>query len=262
VLELYDLKKDFSQSQNLADKYPDKVQEMKKMFIEEAKKYQVFPMDASVAARIVAPRPNITAGRTEFVYTRPMTGLPQGDSPFLLDSSYTITADIDVPAGGAEGMILTSGGRFAGYGFYLLKRKPVFLWNLIDLKRIRWEGPELAPGRHTVEFDFKYDGLGIGTLAFNNMSGLGRPGTGTLKVDGKAVQTITMPHTLPMILQWDESFDIGSDTLTGVNDADYKPPFPFTGKLNKLTIKVDRPKLSPEDVKKLEAAQRNNKVSE
>jgi arylsulfatase len=76
-----------------------------------------------------------------------------------------------------------------------------------------------------------------------------------LKVDGTAVQTITMEHTLPMILQWDESFDIGSDTLTGVNDADYQPPFTFTGKLNKLTIKVDRPKLTPEDVKTLENAQ-------
>jgi arylsulfatase len=103
-----------------------------------------------------------------------------------------------------------------------------------------------------LEFDFKYDGLGLGTLVFNNMSGLGRPGTGTLKVDGKELQTITMPHTIPMILQWDESFDIGSDTLTGVNDADYQPPFPLTAKLNKLTIKVDRPQLSPEDIKKLE----------
>ena len=256
VLELYNLDKDFSQSQNIADKFPDKVKEMKAMFISEAKKYQVFPMDASVAARIVAPRPNITAGRTEFVYTRPMTGLPQGDSPNILNSSYTITADIEVPAGGAEGMILTSGGRFAGYGFYLLQGKLVFLWNLIDMNRIKWEGPDaLTPGKHTVEFDFKYTGLGVGTLLFNNMSGLGRPGTGTLKVDGKAVQTITMPQTLPMILQWDESFDIGSDTLTGVNDADYKPPFTFTGKLNKLTIKVNRPQLSPEDIKKLKDAQ-------
>ena len=223
------------------------------MFIEEGRKYQVLPLDASVAARIVAPRPNITAGRTEFVYTRPMVGLPQGDSPMLLDASYTITADITVPDGGAEGMILTSGGRFAGYGFYLLKGKPVFLWNLIDLKRVKWEGPEaLAPGKHTLEFDFKYDGLGVATLAFNNLSGLGRSGTGTLKVDGKEVATQKMEKTLPMILQWDESFDIGSDTLTGVNDADYQPPFPLTAKLNKLTIKVDRPQLSPEDIKKLE----------
>ena len=252
-LELYDLNKDFSQSQNIAAKFPDKVKEMKAMFIAEAKKYQVFPMDASVAARIVAPRPNITAGRTEFVYTRPMTGLPQGDSPMLLDTSYTITADITVPEGGAEGMILTSGGRFAGYGFYLLKGKPVFLWNLVDLKRVKWESPDaLTPGKHTVEFDFKYDGLGLGTLAFNNMSGLGRPGTGVLKVDGQEVATQKMEKTLPMILQWDEAFDIGSDTLTGVNDADYKPPFTLTAKLEKLTIKVDRPKLSPEDIKKLE----------
>jgi arylsulfatase len=192
-----------------------------------------------------------------------MTGLPQGDSPMLLDASYTITADITVPEGGAEGMILTSGGRFGGYGFYLLKGKPVFLWNLVDLKRIRWEAPDsLTPGKHTVEFDFKYDGLGLGTLAFNNMSGLGRGGTGVLKVDGKEVATQKMEHTLPMILQWDESFDIGSDTLTGVNDADYQPPFTLTAKLIKLRIKIDRPQLSPEDIKKLQQATRNNKMSE
>jgi hypothetical protein len=263
VLELYDLTTDFSQSNNIAEQHPDKVKEMKKRFIEEAKKYQVFPMDASVAGRLVAPRPNITAGRTEFVYTHPMVGLPQGDSPSILNASYTITADIDVPQGGAEGMILTSGGRFAGYGFYLLKGKPVFLWNMIDLERIKWEGPDaLTPGKHTVEFDFKYEGLGAGTLLYNNMSGLGRPGTGTLKVDGKVVDTKKMKNTLPMILQWDESFDIGSDTLTGVNDADYKPPFALTAKLDKLTIKVDRPVLSEADKEKLMAAQRNNKTSE
>ncbi len=256
VLELYDLNSDFSQSNNIAAQNPQKVKEMKELFIREARKYQVFPMDASVAGRLVAPRPNITADRTEFVYTHPMVGLPQGDSPSLLNSSYTITADIDVPQGGAEGMILTSGGRFGGYGFYLLKGKPVFLWNMIDLNRIKWEGPDaLAPGRHTVEFDFKYDGLGAGTLAFNDMSGVGRSGTGTLKVDGKVVATRKMDKTLPMILQWDESFDIASDTLTGVNDADYKPPFAFTGDLIKLTLKVDRPELSEADVKKLQAAQ-------
>ena len=255
VLELFDLNQDFSQSEDVAAKFPDKVKELKELFVAEAKKYQVFPMDASVAARIVAPRPNITAGRTEFVYTRPMVGLPQGDSPMLLNTSYTITAEIEVPQGGAEGMILTSGGRFAGYGFYLLQGRPVFLWNLADLARIRWQGPDaLPPGRHTVAFDFKYDGLGVGTLAFNDFSGIGRPGTGTLKVDGKAVDTKPMERTLPMILQWDESFDIGSDTLTGVNDADYKPPFPLTAKLEKLTVKVDRPQLSAEDRTRLQEA--------
>jgi hypothetical protein len=85
-----------------------------------------------------------------------------------------------------------------------------------------------------LEFDFKYEGLGTGTLAFSNFSGVGRGGTGTLKVDGEAVATQKMERTLPFTLQWDENLDIGSDTLTGVNDADYQPPFKFTGKLNKV----------------------------
>jgi hypothetical protein len=93
-----------------------------------------------------------------------------------------------------------------------------------------------------------------------NASRLG--GTGTLEVDGNEVAKQKMERTLPMILQWDESFDIGSDTLTGVNDADYKPPFPLTAKLNKLTITVDRPKLSPADIKKLEAAMREKAQSD
>src|SRR5208337_3457053 len=201
--ELYDLFKDWTQDNDVAAKYPAKVEEMKRLFAEEARKYSVLPLDASVAARLVAPRPNITAGRSEFIYTKPLTGIPQGDSPLLLNCSYNITADIEVPEGGAEGMLLTSGGRFAGYGFYLLKGKPVFLWNLVDAKRVRWEGKEpLSAGKHVVEFDFKYDGLGAGTLAFNNLSGLGRSGTGVLKVDGKEVAAQTMERTLPVILQW------------------------------------------------------------
>jgi arylsulfatase len=262
--ELYDLSKDWTQDEDVAAKYPAKVAELKALFLKEARKYEVLPLDASVATRIVQPRPNITAGRSQFVYTRPMTGLPQGDSPMLLNCSYTVTADLDVPQGGAEGMILTSGGRFAGYGFYLLKGKPVFLWNLVDAKRVRWEAPDaLAAGKHVVEFDFHYDGLGPGTLAFNSLSGLGRSGTGTLKVDGKAVATQKMERTLPIILQWDESFDIGSDTGTPVCDEDYQCPFTLTAKLNKLSIKIDRPQLSPADIQRLEQdAQRNNRASE
>ncbi|MBL9147855.1 MAG: arylsulfatase [Phycisphaerae bacterium] len=257
VFELYNLNEDFSQTKDLAAANPQKVDEMRKAFVAEAQKYEVFPMDASVAARIVAPRPNITAGRNEFVYTRPMVGLPQGDSPVLLNTSYKVTADIEVPQSGAEGMLLTSGGRFGGYGFYILKGKPVWVWNMVDLERIKWEGPDaLAPGRHTVEFEFTYDGMGPGTLVFNNFTGIGRSGTGTLKVDGKADATKKMDRTIPMILQWDESFDVGSDTLTGVNDADYKPPFTFTGTLHKLTIALNRPQLSPDEIKKLEDAMR------
>jgi len=149
------------------------------------------------------------------------------------------------------------------YGFYVLKGKPVFTWNLVDLKRVKWEGPDvLTPGKHTLEFDFKYDGLGMGTLAFNSTSGIGRSGTGVLRVDGKEVARQTMERTIPLILQWDESLDVGSDTGTPVDDSDYQVPFTFTGKINKVTLTIDRPKLSPEDIKRLEQAQRNNKVSE
>ncbi|MCT7004635.1 hypothetical protein M1709_24220, partial [Salmonella enterica subsp. enterica serovar Carrau] len=92
----------------------------------------------------VAPRPSITAGRSAFAWRHPLTGTPNGDAPSVLNPSYAIPADIDVPEGGAEGMLITQGGRFAGYGLYLVKSRPVFLWNLLDYKRVRWEGPELA----------------------------------------------------------------------------------------------------------------------
>src|SRR5262245_66271458 len=106
-------------------------------------------------------------------------------------------------------MIVTQGGRFGGYGFYVLRGKPVFVWNLVDLKRIRWESPTtLSPGKHTLEFAFKYDGLGIGTLAFNNMSGIGRSGIGVLKVDGKIVARQDMERTLPIILNRDEAYTV------------------------------------------------------
>ncbi len=97
---------------------------------------------------------------------------------------------------------------------------------------------------------------------FNNMSGIGRGGTGVLKVDGKSVSEQKMERTIPFILQWDENLDIGSDTGTPVDDRDYQVPFAFTGKIIKITLTIDRPKLSPEDIKKLQQAQRNNRVSE
>jgi arylsulfatase len=181
-----------------------------------------------------------------------LLGASPAAAPRLLNTSYTITADIDIPSGGAEGMIVTEGGRFGGYGLYVLNGKPVFTWNLLDLRRVRWEGPDtLTPGRHTLEYDFKYDGLGFATLAFNNVSGLGRSGTGTLKVDGQAVCTQTMERTVPLVLPIDETFDIGSDTGTPVNDADYQVPFPFTGRIARLTITVEPPVLTDADKQKL-----------
>jgi hypothetical protein len=151
-------------------------------------------------------------------------------------------------------MIHTNGGRFGGYGLYLLKNRPVFTWNFLDLRRVRWEGNELTLGKHIIEFDFKYDGLGFATLAFNNLSGLGNSGSGVLKVDGKVVVTQKMDRTVPLIMQWDETFDIGADTGTAVDDKDYQVPFKLTAKLNKLTIKVDPPKLTQADERRLREA--------
>ncbi|MBS0520537.1 MAG: arylsulfatase [Proteobacteria bacterium] len=255
--ELYDLSKDYSQSTDLAKQHPEKLKEMQAMFMQEAKKYQVLPLDSSVVTRVITPRPSITAGRDVFTWALPLTGTPSGAAPSILNTSYTFKAEVEIPEGGAEGMIITQGGRFGGYGFYLVKDKPVFTWNLLDLARVRWAGSEpLSPGRHTLEFDFKYDGLGMGTLEYASMSGIGRSGTGVLKVDGMAVDTKKMERTVPLLLQIDESLDVGSDTLTGVNDADYKPPFAFTGKLNKVTLSIDRPKLTPADIEKLKEAER------
>ena len=254
--ELYDVRLDWTQYSDVAAANPAKVREMTDLMFGEFAKYQVLPLDASVATRLVVPRPSLVAGRKVFTYSgEPVTGIPDGTAPNVLNTSYTITAVIEVPQAGAEGIIVTEGGRFGGYGMYLLKGKPVFLWNLLDLKRVRWEGTEaLTPGKHTIEYDFKYDGLGFATLAFNNLSGIGRAGAGTLKVDGKVVATQTMDRTIPLVLPWDETFDIGSDTGTPVDDQDYQVPFKFTGKIDKLSIAVAPPVLTPADVKKLQEA--------
>ncbi len=251
--ELYDVRHDWTQNDDVAPANPAKVREMTDLMFAEFAKHQVLPLDASVATRMVTPRPSMSGGRRSFVYSgEPVTGIPRGTAPSLLNTSYNIKAEIDVPEGGAEGVIVTDGGRFGGYGLYLLKGKPIFVWNLLDLKRMRWEGKDaLKPGKHTLEYDFKFDGLGFATLAFNNISGIGRPGVGTFKVDGKPASTQTMDRTTPLTLPWDETFDIGSDTGTPVDDDDYQVPFRFTGTIDKLTVSVDPPKLTPADEKRL-----------
>jgi arylsulfatase len=253
-MELYDVQHDWTQYTDVAAANPDKVREMTDLMFGQFAKYQVLPLDASAATRLVSARPSLVAGRDVYTYSgETVTGIPPGDAPNLLNTSFTITAEIEVPQDGAEGMIVTDGGRFGGFGMYLVKGKPVFTWNLLDLKRIRWEGPQaLSPGKHTIVYDFKYDGLGFATLAFNNLSGIGRSGTGTLQVDGEVVSTEKTDKTIPLILPVDETFDIGADTRTPVDDRDYQVPFAFTGKIDKLTITVEPPKLTPEDEKKLE----------
>ena len=133
-------------------------------------------------------------------------------------------------------MIATLGGRFGGYGLYLLKGKPVFVYNFVDLERFRWEGQQaLAPGKHTIVFDFKYDGPGFG-----------KGGTGVLSVDGKEVSRQSIPHSIAFLMAIDESFDVGVDSRTGVDDS-YKLPFQFTGKIDKLTFKLGPTQLSNDE---------------
>jgi arylsulfatase A-like enzyme len=247
--ELYNLADDFSETNDLAAKNPDKLKELQGLFMDEAKKYQVLPLDNSILERILAPRPSAVAGRTEFIYSSEVSGLPDGNAPNLLSRSYSIAAEVEIPKGGAEGMLNTLGGHFGGYGLYLLKGKPVFTYNLLALERFRWEGPQaLTPGKHTILFDFKYDG-----------PGMAKGGTGVLSVDGKEVANKKIPHTIPALMTIDESFDVGVDTRTGVDDKDYKLPFRFTGKLDKLTIKLGPSQMMVEDQKaKAEAIARVN----
>jgi hypothetical protein len=151
---------------------------------------------------------------------------------------------VTIPKAGAEGMIVTLGGRFGGYGLYLLKGKPVFVYNLLDMERFRWEGgvggedwlgDSLKAGRHTIVFDFKYDGPGPG-----------KGGTGVLSVDGKELARKTIAHTIPLMMTADETFDVGVDTRTPVDDS-YKVPFRFNGTINKLTFKLGPEQLSAQD---------------
>jgi len=229
---------------------------MKDLMFAEFARHQVLPVDASAATRMVTQRPDGSGGRKVFTYSGvPVTGIPRGTAPSVLNTSYTITADVDVPQDGAQGMIVTDGGRFGGFGLYLLKGVLVFTWNLLDLKRVKWQRPEaLTPGKHTLEFDFKYDGLGFGTLAYNNISGIGQGRAGTFKVDCKLVSTQKLERSVPLTLPWNETFDIGSDTGTPVDDQEHQIPFKFTGTIDKLKVALDEPHLTPADLQKLTQA--------
>jgi arylsulfatase len=296
--ELYNLTEDFSQNNDLAAKMPDKLKEMQASFLTEAAKYNVFPLDNSLLTRILTPRPSAVAGRTVFTYSGENSGIPVGNAPSILNKDYTITAEVTIPEGGAEGMIVTMGGRFSGYGLFLsrsfnwwfkerlLRRiglwlfvvglllawlskksrwsrlghallifaalwvvvvfavgmlgmgrgRPVFLYNLLDLKRVEWEGSALSPGKHTIVFDFKYDGPGPG-----------KGGTGVLSVDGKEVDKKQLEHTVPILMSIDETFDVGSDTRTSVDENEYRVPFHFTGKIDKLTFNLGPSQMSAEE---------------
>jgi len=247
--ELYHIAEDYSQYNDLAAKEPGKLKEMQALFRKEAEKYNVFPLDNTAFSRLLTPRPSAVAGKTVFTYTGENSGIPLANAPSILDKDYTITAEITVPEGGADGMIVTLGGRFGGYALFLQHGKPVFVYNLLDLERFRWEGgvggligddlfgKALKPGKHTIVFDFKYDGPGPG-----------KGGTGVLSVDGRELARKTLEHTIPLMMAIDETFDVGVDTRSGVDER-YELPFRFTGKIDKLTFKLGPSQMTKEEQK-------------
>jgi arylsulfatase len=231
--ELYHVDQDFSEADNLAAKFPDRLKELQLLFYTEAAKYNVLPLDNSKTARLdPAIRPSLTRGRTSFSYTQGQTRIPEGASPDIKNKSWSITADVQVNAE-TSGMIVTQGGLFSGYGLYLEKGKPVFHYNFCDVAHYNVVGKDpLSPGHHTIKMDFAYDGGGIG-----------KGGTVTLVVDGREVATGRVDRTVPIRVSLDEGLDVGEDTGTPVN-LSYDVPFKFTGKISKVTIDL---KPSPGD---------------
>jgi arylsulfatase A-like enzyme len=238
--ELYNVKEDFSEANDLASKEPAKLKELQDLFWSEAEKYHALPIENGRINRFdVSNRPSLTTGRDEFVYFPGLVRIPEGAAPDVKNKSYQIQAEVVIPQSGADGMLLTHGGRFAGYGLYLLKGKPVFTYNLAGVARYSVAGKEtLKPGAHTSLFDFKYDG------------GLGKGGVGTLQVDGKTVASNRIERTLAFRLSLDETLDCGEDTGTPVTE-DYQVPFKFTGELKKVTVNLKPAPLTAQDEKTL-----------
>ena len=239
--ELFNLADDPTQTNDLAAQEPDRLKRMQELWMIEAVRNNVLPLNASQVAILTVERPGPAAGRTQFVYTTPMTSNQTSVAPSILNRSYKIIAEIEVPDGGANGVLVTHGGRFSGYGLYLKDGKPTFTMNLLDIERPKWQSPDaLWPGKHTIVFDWKTDPTG---------APIGRGGTGTLVVNGKPVAQKSLPHTQPFIWAWDETFDVGLDTGTSVDDSDYQVPFRFSGKLEKVTFDLGETLMTPEAIK-------------
>ena len=225
--ELYRITDDFTQANNLAAREPEKLKELQEIFWKEAEKYNALPIDNSKVERLdVSNRPSLTTGRNTFTYFPGLVRIPEGAAPDTKNKSWRIEADVVIPEGGAEGVILTHGGRFAGYALYLLDNKPVFCYNLAGVARyfVKGENP-LTPGTHKIVYAYEHSG------------GLGKGGTGTIQVDGKVVGTGQIERTLPFRLSLDETLDCGEDTGTPVSE-DYRTPFKFTGTLQKAVIEL------------------------
>jgi arylsulfatase len=233
--ELYNVKEDFSEANDLAAKEPAKLHALQDLFLVEAATHNVLPLDNSKVQRLdTTNRPSLTRGRSVFSYYPGAVRIPEGAAPDVKNKSFQLAASVEVPQGGAEGMLVTQGGRFAGWGLYVLGSKPVFCYNLAAVERTCVTGKDaLAPGKHHIELDFKYDG-----------PGLGKGGTATLLVDGKPAGEGKLARTLAFRMSLDETFDCGEDTGTPVSE-DYRVPFKFTGKIGKVAVRLGEEALSP-----------------
>ncbi|MBD2165958.1 arylsulfatase [Calothrix membranacea FACHB-236] len=225
--ELYNIAEDFSEANNLAKKNPQKLEKLQKLFLKEAKKHNVLPLDDRIAERFdVKIRPSLTKGRTTFTYYPGTVGIPEGSAPNLKNRSFTITANVEIPEKGAEGVILTQGGRFAGWSFFLEDGKPTYIYNYANTARYTIQSPEKLPsGKSTIRFNFDYDG------------GVGAGGIGKLFINDQQVAEGRVDKTIAYRLALDETFDVGRDTGTPVVDT-YQVPFNFTGNLQQVSLEL------------------------
>jgi arylsulfatase len=244
--ELYHVAEDFSEANDLAAKNPEKLKQLQAAFDREAKKYNVYPLDSSFASRAdPSIRPSLTRGRTEFTYYPGMVRIPEATAPDIKNKSYSITADVEIPSEGASGVLVTQAGRFAGWGLLVLDGKPVFVHALSNQAQHKYRvasDQKLSPGKHSITFDFKYDGGGIG-----------KGGTGILSVDGASVAKGRIDRTVGVRFSADETFDIGMDTGTPViEDYADKMPFKFTGTIEKVSVRLGDDKLTAEALKEID----------
>ncbi len=249
--ELYHVAQDFSEAVDLADKYPDKLRELQLLFYAEAAKYSVLPLDDSTIERFdVSIRPSLTRGRTEFAYYGTVTRIPEGAAPDIKNKSFRITANVVLPKGSEQGVVVTQGGLSAGYALLFKGGKPIFHYNMANTAHfnIAAKNP-LTPGRHTVAFDFRYDGGGIG-----------KGGTGTISVDGKQVAEGRIGNTMPFRFSFDETFDVGEDTGTPVS-GDYDVPFNFTGQIEKVVINLGETRVGAADQEILQGMEERRTVA-
>jgi arylsulfatase len=235
IWELFDTRTDFSLVNDLAAKHPEKLAELQALFMEEAKKNHVLPIDDRTVERVnaaLAGRPDLMAGRTSLTLAEGMTGMTENVFLNVKNRSKTITAEIEVPEGGAHGAILVQGGRFGGWALYAKDGVPAYDYNFLGLQRFTIAATEpLAPGKTTIRFEFAYDG-----------GGLARGGTGTLYVDDKKVAEGRVERTQPMVFSADETADVGIDLATPVVEAiGAEARSRFTGRIPKVTIEVMDP---------------------